>query len=409
MSHNLASLSDSGVQHTSPAVLVVHCIDTEGPLGGDARRYPDGSKEFFDTWDDIAVSLREITDPPFRQQYVDSLGNAYRYNWFIMDFTGFKTNPKCRVAEYQDTYDHLKALNTGIDGFYWHYHAPPTSGIGDQWAESWLDSNEHNIILARRLLERGDFHAAFRAGGTIEDEPSSHWLEQVFPIDYSNRVSHRSTPGADLFHFNWYGAPPLWGSYHPHHADLLKPGSMERVIYRCLDLVSRYNTIEQYDVDECFAMARYYQRDVVFSYFSHDTRDMRPETYSIYEKLQAGAQTYGIPWISCTALQAHQLYHQMQPEKVRVEVEPAEKGLLITTDRAPFQKLPFVAAQLTNGRFVRLYPNPLSDKEWWLPVDLGLLERLGVGVTSRTGDKALCVGDIVLQGSGYGFQEDTRV
>ena len=32
-------------------VLVVHCVDTEGPLGGDARRLPDGSPEFFDGWD----------------------------------------------------------------------------------------------------------------------------------------------------------------------------------------------------------------------------------------------------------------------------------------------------------------------------------------------------------------------
>ena len=31
-------------------VLVVQCVDTEGPLGGDARRLPDGSAEFLDNW-----------------------------------------------------------------------------------------------------------------------------------------------------------------------------------------------------------------------------------------------------------------------------------------------------------------------------------------------------------------------
>ena len=32
-------------------VLVVHCVDAEGPLGGNARRLPDGSPEFMDSWD----------------------------------------------------------------------------------------------------------------------------------------------------------------------------------------------------------------------------------------------------------------------------------------------------------------------------------------------------------------------
>ena len=44
-----------------PSVLVVHAIDTEGPLGGDARRLPDGTAEFLDNWDAILASLGELT------------------------------------------------------------------------------------------------------------------------------------------------------------------------------------------------------------------------------------------------------------------------------------------------------------------------------------------------------------
>ena len=63
---------------SSGQVLVVHCIDTEGPIGGDVRRRPDGSKEFMDNWADIKNSLQEITCPEFRQKYNDSSGNPIR-------------------------------------------------------------------------------------------------------------------------------------------------------------------------------------------------------------------------------------------------------------------------------------------------------------------------------------------
>ncbi|HEX3087462.1 MAG TPA: hypothetical protein VHQ23_02330, partial [Ilumatobacteraceae bacterium] len=175
-------------------VLVVHCVDTEGPLGGDARRLSDGSPEFFDNWTDILGSLSELTAADCRAAQADSFADPYRFNWFIMDFTGFRTNPKHRVAEYHDTWDHISSLPVDLDGLYWHYHVPPESGIGDEWSDTWLSSNECNTILARRLLERGSFPAAFRAGGTIEDEAASRWLEQTIAIDFSNRVSERSTP-----------------------------------------------------------------------------------------------------------------------------------------------------------------------------------------------------------------------
>ncbi|HWH05880.1 MAG TPA: hypothetical protein VNT23_05525, partial [Gaiellaceae bacterium] len=134
-----------------PALLVVHAVDTEGPLGGDARRLADGSPEFFDRWEDIEASLAELTAGSFREEHADSFGRPYVFDWFILDFTGFRTNPKERVPAYHDTYDHLVALPTELDAIDWHYHVPPASGAGDEWSETWLSSNECNTILARRL------------------------------------------------------------------------------------------------------------------------------------------------------------------------------------------------------------------------------------------------------------------
>lgn len=367
------------------SVLVVHCIDTEGPLGGDARRRPDGSAEFFDSWDDILASLRELTDPGWRVEHADTLGRPYRFNWFVMDFTGFRTNPKQRVARYHDTWDRMHTLPIDVDGRYWHYHAPPESGIGDQWSDTWLSSDECNTVLARRLIERGAFPAAFRAGGTIEDDAASRWLEHAVPIDFSNRVSERSFPDADLFHFNWYGAPAIWGSYHPSHASFLRPGGMRRFVYRSIDLRSRYNEVAQELVDACFAEVAATGEHRVFSFFSHDNRDMRPETHDVVELLRRAADRSGVSWESCTAVDAHRRYHGLVESPVELELLLDAGGLSLHASAEPFQAIPFVGAELAGGRFVRLYPSPQGPASWRLRADTSRIVRVAAAVTSLDG------------------------
>lgn len=345
-------------------VLVVHCVDTEGPLGGDARRLPDGSPEFYDTWDEILASLAELTDPNWRAAHADSFGEPYRFSWFIMDFTGFRTNPKQRVAEYHDTWDRIASLPVELDGLYWHYHVPPSSGVGDEWSPTWLSSNECNTILARRLLERGSFPTAFRAGGTIEDEAASRWLEQTIPVDFSNRVSRRSVPGADLYHFNWHRAPEMWGSYHPALGDPMREGSLRRFIYRSIDLRSRYNEITQEDVDACFREVAMSGCPRVLSFFSHDNRDMRSETYFAVELLRRAEERSGIAWRSCTAIDAHRRYHGLEQQSIELAIQRRRRACLLQASAPPFQRVPFVAARRADGRIARLYPSPLGSTEW---------------------------------------------
>lgn len=367
------------------SVLVVHAVDTEGPLGGDARRLADGNPEFFAAWPDILESLRELTDPAWRANHADSLGRPYRFNWFIMDFTGFVTNPKNRIAEYHNTWDHIGSLQVDLDGLYWHYHVPPDSGIGDEWSPTWLTSNEANVVLSRRLLERGTFPAAFRAGGTIEDEAASQWLEHAVPIDYSNRVSARSHPGADLYHFNWHGAPAVWGSYHPACGDVFRPGSMRRFVYRSIDLRSRYNDMTPQILDEVFAEVARMGEHRVLSFFSHDNRDMRPESYDIHELLVAAAERHGVPWESCTAIDAHRRYHGLEPAPLLLTLDAAKDAILLRTDGEPLQHEPFVAAELDDGRFVRLFPVPDGERRWRVPAARRSCARVAAAVTSLDG------------------------
>jgi hypothetical protein len=367
------------------SVLVVHAVDTEGPLGGNARRLPNGDPEFFDAWPQILESLRQLTASAWRRDHCDSLGRPYRFNWFIMDFTGFRTNPKNRVADYHDTWDNIHSLDVDLDGRYWHYHVPPDSGIGDEWSATWLTSNEANVVLSRRLLERGAFPAAFRAGGTIEDEAASQWLERAVPIDYSNRVSARSHPGADLYHFNWHGAPAAWGSYHPARGDVFRPGSMRRFVYRSIDLRSRYNDVTPEILDEVFAEVARTGEHRVLSFFSHDNRDMRPETYDVHELLVAAAERHGVPWESCTAIDAHRRFHGFAAAPLSLTLDVTNDAIVLHADGEPLQHEPFVAAELDDHRFVRLFPVPAGERRWCVPVARGSCAQVAAAVTSLDG------------------------
>jgi len=366
-------------------VLVTHCVDTEGPIGGDVRRREDGSQEFMGTWEEIMESLGELTSDRFRQLHADSFGNPYLYNWFLMDFTGFKTNPKNRVTKYNDTYDHIISLPTQFDHLYWHYHHPPTNGVGDQWSGDWDSSDEYNNILCHRLIDRHDFPEVFRAGGTIEDNKCSHWLEKNIMVDYSNRVSKKSYPTDNIFDFNWFGTPSHQGFYHPSFEDFTKPGSMRRYIVKCNDLKSRLCEVNQYDVDECFAMARYYERPILLSYFSHDHRDMREETDCVYKMLTKASLKYNINWEYCGALAAVQRLDNLDIKKVFMDVEIIRDMMVIKTDSPIYQDEPFVAVKY-DREYARLYPIRVDDW-WWCNIRYAL--DIGVAVTSLSGNKTV--------------------
>jgi len=369
-------------------VLVVHCIDTEGPIGGDVRRRPDGSKEFMDNWSDIKESLHEITFPEFRSKNTDSFGSPYVYNWFIMDFMGFTTNPKNRIQEFHDTYDNIKSLNTSLDFFHWHYHQPPKSGIGDQWSPDWDDSDIHYEILGRRALERNDFPEVYRAGGTIEDNKCSRWLEKNFMLDYSNRVSHRSTPTTNIFDFNWYSAPSHWGYYHPHVDDLTQPGEMKRMIARSVDLESRLHHLEQWQVDEAFSYAKQFDKPVLLSYFSHDHRDMRNETYRVIEMIEKSSRKFVIPFSYSDAKHALQKIAQIIPKKIDVSSTIKQDEVSFTFTSRPYQKKAFIFVLTNEGRFKHIEGNIIQEDDCYtcsIPVEKDF-KRIAVAGHSQSGD-----------------------
>ena len=376
-----------------PEVRVVHCIDTEGPIGGDVRRNPDGTREFLDNWVDISLTLKELTSDTFRLENSDSFGGRYKFNWFIMDFMGFKTNPKNRVQKYNDTYDNIKSLNIRDDSFHWHYHHPPASGVGDQWSNDWDSSRAWEQILGHRIIHRGDFPEAFRAGGTIEDIKCSQWLEDNIMIDYSNRSFRGSMPTDDIFDFNWHGAPTSWGYYRPHSDDITCVGDMRRYIVRCTDLRSRLYSLSYDDVDEAFCYAKYTRRPLILSYFSHDHRDMRDETRHAISLIKRASSRSGVPYRWDDAKRALQASAGLSETKLSVFTEAVGSNIRFRFSGKIFQKEPFVYVLDSEDEVIRCNTFHVGG----LCYDVGLprdTKKVGVAATSVTGDKVVSVLDL---------------
>jgi hypothetical protein len=170
---------------------------------------------------------------------------------------------------------------------------------------------------------------------------------------------------------------------------LLREGSLRRFVYRSIDLRSRYNELTQEQVDTCFAEAAVSGQPRVLSFFSHDNRDMRPETYHVVELLRNAAARTGVRWASCTAVEAHRRYHGLEGQPLELELIQCDGDYRICASAVPFQRLPFVAAELHDDRFVRLFPKPDGEASWRLAVRPADVRRIAAAVTSLAGDVAL--------------------
>lgn len=317
-------------------VHIVHCIDTEGPLyeslnakferlkdlfginnlahtrenltllqegridlggrEGAVRQILNGHlAQYNETWADIDQMLEKITAPTFREKTRDSRGRGWRYNWFCMDHINFEYNPRRRDIGYHNIFDHYKALIDSQreegDGLDWHFH--PMSSYRDAHccATHYFRSPEIFQILSRKIIERGWFPAAYRAGFQTE-RPDSHWfLEQWIPFDMSNMAIEDNSELEASVDFrlgrsgNWRKAPADWSVYHPSHDDYQLPGSCRRVIGRSLNVMNRIASIDQQEMDKAFSLAEEGKSSLV-GIAGHDWRNLGTEVDFIRDLIE---------------------------------------------------------------------------------------------------------------------------
>ncbi len=376
-------------------LYVVTAIDAEGPI--DDPRKPD----ILNNWTRVDGLLDRLFAREFREAVRDTGGNRAVISWFILTLTGFKTNPFHRPMGYHLVYDHylnryadaMKAFN---DGIYWHYHQPAESGVGNEWGTDWLHTSEYDNILARLLMERDYFPSCFRAGGRIENNDTSWWLEEIIPFDFtacSGNINwdNIESDGHTLREVSdWSKAPSDWSWYHPGHDDYQRSGQQRRFMFRCPDLASPVHTLADEDIKQAFTRVSQ-GKDTILAFFEHDRRDVTYDRLmDVYRRIgQIGGQYPGVSWRFANAQEAAMAVTGLKkgPAPLFKIEKKQDNRLLITSSRPIFGRAPFVAVSSADGSICRRAGLVTVGRYKWLTDPLPAeITRAGVTAAGTSGE-----------------------
>ncbi|PIQ85225.1 MAG: hypothetical protein COV74_09710 [Candidatus Omnitrophica bacterium CG11_big_fil_rev_8_21_14_0_20_45_26] len=381
-------------------VYVVCAIDTEGPIQ-DPRK-PD----ILDSWDRVDALIKDMTSKAYRCQYPDSEGKGLIYSWFILTLSGFKTNPFNRPMGYNIVHRHYLEThgqnfeNYG-DGIYWHYHQPAPSGIGNEWCRDWTHTNEYLNILAHLVLDEHFFPACFRAGGRIEDNDLSHWLEQWIPFDYSNCSGNvdwerRESDGKKLKEVcDWSRASRDWFPYHPSFEDYQISGNQRRWVFRCPDLASPVHQLSEADITEAFQRAQEGE-DAVLAFFEHDRRDHvkdKIHQHACQTITRAAQKFQNVRWVYANAAEAAMKVLRLsktQAPSFSIRIQ-SNNRLMITTSGDIFGTQPFTCAVIA-GKY-DILPLQVIGRGKWLSsaIPLDFLTKVGIAANHLGGQAGVSV------------------
>jgi hypothetical protein len=323
-------------------VYVVHCIDTEGPLDESLKATFERLKHIYhlnfkpsiktlkklqkgqinlkgleesvkqtlnpeilnynNSWSKIDKMLKKCMSKKFRNSFPDSKGKGWLFNWHCVDHIDFDKNPRKRVIGYHKIFDKyknfLRKYKSKNDGFYFHYHPHPIQKFAHLCATRWLGPTDKIFqILSRRIIDRSWFPAVNRPGFQV-CRPDSHWfLEQFIPFDYANLAINKEKNSEKQFDVSagrsgdWRRAPKTWTPYHPSYEDYQSKGQCNRWIARCLNIGTRFDNLNQREVDKAFKEAND-KKPVILSFANHDFRDIRKDILQVYKMLQKSKAKY---------------------------------------------------------------------------------------------------------------------
>lgn len=446
---------------SAATVHFVHAIDTEGPLYESLEAKFERLEEFFgvshlahtnetlqqlqngeidlggkeleirqmlrghrinymETWPELDAMLDRVQDPGFRDSRPDSSGQGWVYNWFCLDHVDFQVNPRRRTMGYHAIHDHyvrrIAERSDCPDEIQWHFHPMSTYREAHRCATSYVNSPHLHESLARRIIERGFFPSAFRAGFQTERPDSNLFLEQWLPFDISNTALDPRQAWTDSIDLrngrsaDWRGARHDWTPYHPHHDDHRREGSCRRWIGRALNLMNRFANLEYFEIEKAFAQAAQ-GRPTLVGMASHDFRDLGPEVEEVRDMIDRAHKAHPeVPYRFCRASEAFQgslslPVHETPTLELTIELnaEPSDDVPNLTVRTAAgrvFGPQPFLAIETRGKRF--LHDNLDFDVEhgtWFyafhgdtLPLDD--VRRIGIGACDALGRSCVKVIDV---------------
>lgn len=371
-----------------PLLLVVPIIDTEGPTTG--------REDMCESWDVLGRAIQELHGG-IRERLRDSSGAPLCISWFLLDWAGFspedpefgRRGHDSRLHAVWDFYrnsilsDAERAKT--CDGIYWHYHHPPKNGSWG-WNKNWNDSQWHEYIIGKNILDRGFFPSVYRAGKYVQINESSAWIEQWIPFDFSN-VSPVRRDFCD-----WSQAPTNGTPYHPSFENYQIPGTMKRMVARSLPVAAKggSGTLDSGEVEAAFREAGE-KGKAIFSFHTHDYyKSASKEFEAAYEMICCAAQKSSIPWRWESALDALRRYAPRIDEPLLLALERRGEKLVIRAHHEIFGPQPFVVAEAGDGSVKRIDAASVASGQWIASIPDGTA-RIGAGAADASGSCATAV------------------
>jgi len=427
-------------------IILVHCVDTEGPLYESltatfervkatfglefkpsreqlarlkrGEDIPDQLKDvvmdfvsderlsYNSTWTEVDAMLDELMSEEWRKTHVDDFGNGYTFSWFVMDHVGFETNPRQRALGFHSIYEHyLEMFNRHSprqDALYWHFHPVPFSRAANRAACNYSFTNLHIESISRRLIDHLDFPAAFRPGLHCERPDINLFLEMWIPVDYGNQAIRERAEDAlqkdvcDGRLGDWRRAPGQWGTYHPDWYDYQTPGTMKRYIARCLNLDARVRPITREEIREAFEQTGG-NCPTILSVTNHDQKEMRPQIASYMDMIREIQRDYpDVKIRHANALDAIRRVETLHAEPpVHFDISWSGNRLDIKTDKPVWGPQPWLCFKTLDGRYLHENLDRQGRTHWSFIFDidsipLNTLEAIGLATNDDYFNTTAC-------------------
>ena len=422
-------------------LYIVHCIDTEGPLNETLDATFERLESIFDIkitpteenlsllqnqkmdlcgkeaavakcfapellnynsdWSELDKMLDVLLSDDFRKQFPDDFGDGWVYSWHCMDHIGYSNNPRHKDVGYGNIIrfyrSKLRSFERSKDEINWHFHPLSLTRNPLQSATSYMNSYDVLVqILCRRILDENWFPSVNRPGFHSERPDSHAFMEQWIPFDYANQICDEPEDQPDLSagrFGDWSRAPTTWRGYHPSHDDYQEEGMCRRMIFRCLNVGTRFRSLTQEHVREAFSEAQT-TGAAILSFADHDYRDMRPDVNEVRSMLYkikvefpdvlikyAGAEEAAILLTNNSDKPEPKLSMKLVDNKMFVEVVEGEI----------FGPQPFLAIKTKEGHYYHDNLDIIEPKKQWTYVfdsqtlELANIDLIGVGTAGRYG------------------------
>ena len=373
-------------------------LDLQGKEAEVAHFVSPRKLSYLATWAEVSEMIRAVTSCSFRNELSDSFGNPLLMNWFIIDVVGYKNNPRRKAAGFHnvwDVYENLLDLKKYPDGIGWHFHTVPVGGDALQYNTCWSNNDFHEQALARRIIERNSFTSLFRAGGNIERNDLSFWLEQFVPFDWSRNSSltGNGRPGSQE---DWRNASTDWVPYNPDFYDYRKSGNMRRSIFRCVEVDLDIGRLQDEDVIKAFETVKNGQ-SAALAFSLHDRRDLRPELIATVQQIRdIGAKYPDVSWVHSNAQDAaNALLGNTTQSAPQFTIEKDGNTIFVESDQELFGPQPFLAVQEEGDVFYRDNFTIEGPKSYAYHIERPLTtKKLGIAGSNASGSHSVTTLDL---------------